>query len=66
MSKLNEEKKWYIEAVESCLILRGLTKAQATALIKKYKLKERLDNFPEIQMHYDVEVAADEIMMTVA
>ncbi len=60
--ELNDSIAWYMSAVESCLILRGMTKAQAIELIQKYQLKERLDKFPELQLHYDVEVTADEII----
>lgn len=60
--ELNKDKAWYMSAVEGCLILRGISKKQARQLIRDYKLKERLDDFPEIQLHYDVEVTADEIM----
>ena len=61
--ELMENKKWYMSAVEGCLVLRGMTKEQADTLIRKYKLQERLDAFPEVQLHYDVEVTADEIVM---
>lgn len=61
-NKLIADKEWYMSAVESCLILRGITREQALQLIKNYKLKERVDAFPEIQLHYDVEVTADEII----
>ncbi len=60
--ELNENKAWYMDAVESSLILRGMTREQARELIEKYNLKGRLDAYPEIQLHYDVEVAADEIV----
>lgn len=60
--ELKQEKAWYMSAVESCLILRGMTKKEAAVLIKKYRLKERLDRYPELQLHYDVEVTADEIL----
>ena len=46
--ELNENKAWYMSAVESCLILRGMTKNQARKLIRDYQLKERIDAFPEI------------------
>ena len=59
--ELNENKAWYMSAVESCLILRGMTREQAQELIKKYNLQGRLDAFPELQLHYDVEVIAEEI-----
>ena len=59
--KLMELKDWYISAVEGCLILRGMYKEQAQDLMKKYRLKERIELFPEIQLHYDIEVVADEI-----
>lgn len=61
-NKLSENKSWYMSAVESCLILRGMTRSQALSLIKNYQLQERLDAFPEVQLHYDVEVTADEIV----
>lgn len=61
-SEFNESKSWYMSAVESCLILRGMTKKEATDLITKYRLEERIDAFPELQLHYDVEVTADEIV----
>lgn len=57
-----DDKNWYMSAVESCLILRGMTREQALELIAKYRLAERIDSFPEIQLHYDVEVTADEII----
>lgn len=40
--ELNENKEWYMDAVESCLILRGMTRSKAKAMIRKYQLKERL------------------------
>ena len=43
-----------MSAVEGCLVLRGMTKEQAVVLIRDYKLKERLDAFPEVQLHYDM------------
>lgn len=60
--ELEENKSWYLSAVESCLILRGMSKEQASDLIRRYKLKERLDQFPDVQLHYDVETTADEIV----
>ena len=59
---LEDSKSWYMSAVEGCLILRGMTKEQANKLIQQYQLKERLDLFPELQLHYDIEVTADEII----
>lgn len=60
--ELNQNKAWYMSAVESCLILRGMTKEEANELIIRYRLGERIDTFPELQLHYDVEVTADEII----
>ena len=60
--ELNENKEWYMDAVESCLILRGMTRSKANAMIQKYQLKERLDAFPEIQLHYDIDATADEVI----
>ena len=64
-TELIENKAWYISAVESCLILRGMTREQAVELMGKYRLEERIDAFPELQLHYDIEVTADEIIATV-
>ena len=63
--KICENKNWYMDAVESSLILRGMTRDRARDLIKQYDLRGRLDAFPELQLHYDVEVTADEIMRMV-
>lgn len=60
--EFNANKAWYMSAVESCLILRGMTKEEANELIIRYRLSERIDAFPELQLHYDVEVTADEIV----
>lgn len=62
VQELNDNKAWYISEVESCLILRGMSCEQAKELISAYKLQERLDAFPELQLHYDVETTADEIV----
>lgn len=62
ITELERDKAWYMSAVEGCLILRGMTEEQAVELINKYQLKERLDAFPDVQLHYDVEVTADEIV----
>lgn len=61
-NELDKNKEWYMSAVEGCLILRGMSKERAEGLICNYRLKERLDAFPEIQLHYDIEVTADEIV----
>jgi len=60
--ELQESKSWYLSAVESSLILRGMTKEEAMNLIDAYKLQERLDAFPDIQMHYDIEATVNEIL----
>ncbi len=60
--ELQEYKSWYMSAVEGSLILRGMTKQEAVNIITKYKLKERLDEFPDIQMHYDIEATVNEIL----
>ncbi len=56
-----KKKQWYMDAVSSSLILRGLYKEDAMEGVRKYRLKERLDNSLDFQMHYDVEDVADEI-----
>lgn len=60
--ELIENKEWYMAAVEGCLVLRGMTKKEAKELISSYQLKERLDTYTDLQLHYDIEVTADEIL----
>lgn len=64
MSKkeLEEAKQWYMDALESNLILRGKTRKEAKAIIKKSKFKSVLDEFPDISMHYSIEATVDEII----
>lgn len=60
---LEESKKWYIDAVRSVLILNyGIMENEADEAIRKYSLKEALDEYPYIQMHYDVRAVADEML----
>ena len=60
--ELQEGKKWYMSAVEGSLVLRGMTKEDAMDLINKYRLQEKLDLFPDIQMHYPIEATVKEIL----
>ena len=60
--ELEEDKQWYMDAVESNLILRGKSRKEAKALIRKSKLKKMLDMFPELTMHYSIEGTADDIV----
>lgn len=62
MKNLEAEKRWYMNAVEGCLILRGMNREEALLKISEYKLQERLDKYPEIQMHYDIEATVEEIL----
>lgn len=57
-----KSKEWYMAAVESCLILRGLTRQEAKSFMERYKLSERIDKYPEVQLHYDVDATVDEIL----
>lgn len=59
---MSETKEWYFDAVVGSLVLRGFTKPQALSMIEAYKLAERLEKFPDIQLHYDVDATAEEIM----
>lgn len=59
---LEKSKEWYYDAVESCLILRGKTRKEAQELLANYQLKERLEQFPYVQLHYDVEAIAEEVV----
>ncbi|MBR1461738.1 hypothetical protein IJ596_08950 [bacterium] len=58
-----ERKVWYIDAVRGSLVINhGVTGKTADVAIKKYQLQDRLNRFPEIQMHYDTDDVADEIV----
>ena len=55
---LEKEKKWYTDAVRSFLILNyGMASEVADEAMTRYMLKEKLDEFPEIQLHYSIESA---------
>ena len=61
--ELQESKSWYMSAVEGNLVLRGMTKEEAIGLMDNYKLQERLDAFPDIQLHYDIDATVNEMLM---
>lgn len=61
--ELQESKSWYMSAVEGNLVLRGMTKEEAIGLMDNYKLKERLDAFPDVQLHYDIDATVNEMLM---
>ena len=48
------EARWYIDAVRSTLILKGMTREEAEMSIKKYMLKEELERCPEILFSHSV------------
>lgn len=61
--ELQASKSWYMSAVEGNLVLRGMTKEEAIGLMDNYKLKERLDAFPDVQLHYDIDATVNEMLM---
>ncbi len=58
---LESSKRWYTDAVENALIQRGLTREEALAKMQESGYYEKMERFPYVQLHYDVEAAADEI-----
>lgn len=62
MTKLEQSKIWYFDAVVAKLITTGLTKDESEEMVAKYRLKERLEKFPNVQLHYDIDATADEIL----
>ena len=58
---LESSKRWYNDAVENALIQRGLTREEALAKMQESGYYEKMERFPYVQLHYDVEAAADEI-----
>ncbi len=52
---LENEIQWYLNAVRSDLILNhGLTKDAAETAMKCYMLKEKLEKYPDVQLHYSI------------
>lgn len=56
-----KDKKWYVDAVRSSLILRGLSSEVADQGIERFRLSERLAKWSEDQFHDDVTDVADDI-----
>jgi len=54
-------KEWYYDAVLGGLVLTGMMKDEAVALMDEYKLKEKLDKYPDVQLHYDIDGVVAEI-----
>ena len=52
---IKKEIKWYIDAVRSDLILnQGMTSEAADAAMERYMLKEKLEEYPDVQLHYSI------------
>ncbi len=62
MAITEKDKQWYMEAVKGSIVLRGVDPDIARDAIEKFKLRERLDRFPEGQFHEDIEDVADDII----
>ena len=60
--ELEDAKGLYLEAVEEEFKARGYDRHDTDRLIKIYKLRERLDAFPNLQMHYSIETTVDEML----
>ena len=56
-----EDKEWYINAVRDILILRGFKSEVVDQGMERFKLKERLERWPEDQFRDDVIDIADDI-----
>ena len=63
MRRLRKRKKWYMDAVKSYLILHlCMSEKDARRAIRKYHLRERINRFPDIQMHYSIRSTVEEMM----
>ena len=58
---LEKDKQWYMDAVRAAVILNGFYAEDADRGITDYKLRERLDMYPEEQFHEDTRDVADDI-----
>ena len=54
MKNIQEETQWYYDAVISDLVLRGMLYTKAKEAVDEYKLKEKLQKYPEGQLHYSI------------
>ena len=64
MKDIAKAKEWYLDAVLGGLVLSGMMKDDAITKMDNYKLKERLDKYPDVQLHYDVDDIVEEIIAT--
>lgn len=59
---LEKEIQWYTDAVRSDLILHyGMTSENADLAMGKYMLKEKLKEYPEVQLHYGISATTREM-----
>ncbi len=66
MKTLEEKKKEYMDDVRAELLTRGIAETDISKVIGKTGFERALEEFPEAQMHYDVEDAVDEILLVAA
>lgn len=60
--KLQREKMLYKKAVRDFLMKKeGMSRMDANASIKRYCLDGRLNDFPEIQLHYSIKATVEEM-----
>ncbi|MCR5233300.1 MAG: hypothetical protein K6E53_05270 [Lachnospiraceae bacterium] len=64
IAEIEKKKERYIELLYKEMMRRGFKKDEITKVIAKTPFMETFDEFPEEQLHYAVESAADEIMLS--
>lgn len=63
---IEDKKKKYKEKVYKEMLRRGFTEVEIPRVINKTGFMAALNEYPEEQMHYDVEDAVDEILLVAA
>lgn len=59
---IRDLKEWYLSAVKSSLILdSGMMEDEAIDLIARFRLKEKIESFPELTDHDDPRTTAREM-----
>ncbi len=66
MKTMEEKKKEYMDEVRAELLVRGIAETDISKVIGKTGFESALNDYPEAQMHYDVEDAVDEILLVAA
>ena len=60
-TSLRNAKQWYFDAVVGALILYGYTKREAKGIVRRYKLRHKLNQYTLDMLHTPVTQTVEEI-----